>query len=315
MQAPDNNRTPRSFPPHVNQNNTTPAAPQHQPPPQSPPTSIALLILYAFGLLNLVAPRASSRPIANTNTNTPATQQPLPRTQYSANTFTARPNNTAGGGALATAASPGQERQPIRRPPPPQIGGGTMNLSTGRGAHGTGEEKCFTDEEILSVHTPFTEMTERGVHVAIYEENGRHFHTIQQQASRGCSAGAAAMLILDLGRHLSDYNALWGRSLSDHRAVRGDIATAGLTPLVHEFEPNLTREERAEILENLLRSYGPAVVAISDNEVGGHFIVVDSIDANQAIVRDPYHGWRITVTREALTGRLSGNPVIQAQRP
>jgi hypothetical protein len=61
---------------------------------------------------------------------------------------------------------------------------------------------------------------------------------------------------------------------------------------------------------------GPAQVDVFDREVGGHSIVVDSVKMHrdEAQLRDPMHGWAVTVPLAALNGRMQfPTTIVQAK--
>jgi hypothetical protein len=57
-------------------------------------------------------------------------------------------------------------------------------------------------------------------------------------------------------------------------------------------------------LKNEISLYGPCILSIQglkEGRIGGHFIIVDEIsdDFNKVRIRDPFHGWEITITKDA----------------
>ena len=54
-------------------------------------------------------------------------------------------------------------------------------------------------------------------------------------------------------------------------------------------------------LKRAIQAQGSGIVFV-DSGCGGHAIIVDSIteSLSTAVIRDPFHGWQITVTGEAL---------------
>lgn len=125
---------------------------------------------------------------------------------------------------------------------------------------------------------------------------------IQQQAVRGCTAAVAAMLIVDHGKSC-DINELRRRNLGNTEDICRDIENAGL-------QAKVTYVSVKDDLNNIVQQGNSAIVTI-DGEIGGHVIIVDEIKANKARVRDPYHGWEITITKTALLKRFTGGDVIQ----
>lgn len=64
-------------------------------------------------------------------------------------------------------------------------------------------------------------------------------------------------------------------------------------------------------LRDLLKVSG-SCICWSGGDIGGHVIVVDEVsdDLSQIRLRDPYHGWEITVTAEAFKRVSAGTRVI-----
>ena len=167
---------------------------------------------------------------------------------------------------------------------------------------------CFTDEEIVTVDK-LSEETEIGKATFfvpgsnfVRQEGGIHAYktsygtsVIQQQGLRGCPAGAASMLIQDHGKKVSITD-LIRSNLGDDNTVIGMITNADL---IHHYTPKLSLKE----LPQLLSAHGPAIVGIWDPILFGHYIIVDAIVDGKAWIRDPFHGWAITVTLEALKKR------------
>ena len=194
-------------------------------------------------------------------------------------------------------------KQFFKRKYPPVAAVDTVIMKNGNfeSVHGNG--KMFSNEEIIKVHTIVSEekIWEDVFFINAWKtENGKY--VIQQQATRGCTAATAAMLIKDHGKE-PDIWKLRGRNLGNDKDQMRDIEAVGLRPI-------LTVCKDLDQLKELLRKHGSAIVSIS-GELGGHVIIVDEIGEKEARIRDPYNGWEITVTLEALKKRFSGGSVIQ----
>jgi hypothetical protein len=59
-----------------------------------------------------------------------------------------------------------------------------------------------------------------------------------------------------------------------------------------------TTEELFSKVTSALSANGAAIINV-DSGLGGHVVVLDSIDEEGATLRDPYHGWSIKVKIEA----------------
>lgn len=183
------------------------------------------------------------------------------------------------------------EKNEQRRKIPPVSMMDTIVLKKGEGiqsVHPTGT--LFSDDAIVE-KLPIENKKQIGNKVyAYYTKHNKAI--IQQQATRGCTAAVAAMLIMDHGKN-SNLDELCHRNLGNDENQIRDIENAGLTPLVN----NATDLKGLKIL---LQKHGPAIAKLSGS-LGGHVIVVDEVseDLSKVRLRDPYHGWEITVTSEA----------------
>lgn len=178
-----------------------------------------------------------------------------------------------------------------------------------KSVHGDGTEKLFTDQEILKLH-PSIRRVDIGnnIQVDIVENNKV---VIQQQATRGCTAAAAAMLIHDAGKNV-DLSSLQQTNLGNTKSIVSSIEKADLTPVVTELNTTNNSKELLKQLQQLLRKNGSAIVSTS-HDIGSHVVVVDHIsdNLNEVRLRDPYHGWDITVTKEAFMRGFHGGDIIQ----
>ena len=65
----------------------------------------------------------------------------------------------------------------------------------------------------------------------------------------------------------------------------------------------------------MITSYGSGILSVG-GEIGGHVVVLDSFSmaTNTAIIRDPFHGWSITISADSLLRRTSsGQDFIQVK--
>lgn len=166
--------------------------------------------------------------------------------------------------------------------------------------------KFIQDKEILEVHPIIKLENKDGVRYGV-DNRGRA--VVHQPGARSCTAAVTAMLILDMGAKAS-CRALDSRNLGQLETKLMDIREAGLKPVT-------TQVADVEGLDAQIRKLGPAIVSVG-GEVGGHVMVVDSVDLvnKTARIREPFHGWSITITLDALKKRihLGNEPIIQATR-
>ncbi len=119
---------------------------------------------------------------------------------------------------------------------------------------------------------------------------------IQQQAVRGCGAACAAMLIEDHGK-TSNAKSIKETNLATDKKLLGWLQQAGLKGRTAKV--NATIKD----IESFINQYGS--IAVTVYGIGLHEIIIDSIQANRATIRDPFHGWRITIGADELLKQLS----------
>lgn len=169
-----------------------------------------------------------------------------------------------------------------------------------KSTHGTGE--LFCDSEIIE---KLDIVKRQPIGPNVYAEYTKHGKAIiHQQATRACTATTAAMLIMDHGKNPNLHH-LQMRNLGDDDNQVRDINNAGLACVINYAD---TLSE----LRQLLIKNDSAIVSVHD-KLGRHVIVVDEIssDHSQVRLRDPYHGWEITVKSEAFLKEWNGGKAIQ----
>ncbi|MGB7127815.1 MAG: papain-like cysteine protease family protein [Candidatus Rhabdochlamydia sp.] len=226
------------------------------------------------------------------------------------------------GGALITAALTSEKvNLPPRKYPPISLLDTVKIIIDDQGkqviesTHG----RCniFEDKEIIAHHPVIREELleecknlntdeEEKVYIEFTQNNKA---IIQQQATRGCTAATAAMLIKDRGGK-PDFTRLQFCNLGNDEDIQRDIQNAGFKPIVTPLVSNSLDKLRAQLLE-----YGSAIVSIWDPQAGGHSMIVDEVSKNlsQVRLRDPYHGWEITVSAGAFQSRWKEQTIIQIE--
>lgn len=67
-------------------------------------------------------------------------------------------------------------------------------------------------------------------------------------------------------------------------------------------------------LEMKLKTKGPIIVQVDDDNIGFHVIIVDSVDVagNEKVVRirDPYHAWELSVKANSIIDRIYSRSFI-----
>lgn len=174
-------------------------------------------------------------------------------------------------------------------------------------------EQCFYKDEIIQVHQgyPTQKITGRLLHGhtgTIDANRSEHDKwVVQQVGARGCTAAASAMLILDNGGQVNVFR-FKHTDLGTNESMCTAIEGAGL-------KPRRTDLKSFDDLKPLIDQFGSAIVSVDDPDIEGHVIVVDEIKGNHARVRDPFHGWEITVKLKALKKRMWGlGEIIQIQK-
>jgi hypothetical protein len=207
---------------------------------------------------------------------------------------------------LAHSGTPVDEALQERRTPP--LGRADtiiMDPITGdfKSEHGSGE--FFKDAEIIEkllVRRVYTRIPRLFI---TFTSNNKAI--IQQQAVRGCTAAATAMLIKDNGKE-PNWSEVQRRNLANKEIQLADIRAAALKPIVVQLKGDLL-----PALRDAITKKGSAIVSVN-GEIGAHVIVVDEVSEKGVRLRDPYHGWEITVTHEAFLKRWSDKEIIQVEK-
>lgn len=172
------------------------------------------------------------------------------------------------------------------------------------------------DEEILEIHLhPDDFLYELPKH-AFYESitvpygrlsDGRA--VLQQVGATGCGAACTAMMLLDHGRHPDICRVVHCDKTHDDSVLVSELEEAGLNVHLSKIFYPWTEQDGTE-LESLLTRSGPGILGVIglQGEIGGHFIILDSlsIEQNTATIREPFHGWNITITAESILKRACG---------
>lgn len=140
----------------------------------------------------------------------------------------------------------------------------------------------------------------------VFAEKTDYGWVIQQQGQRGCTAATTAMLIMDNGKAPS-LQALGHRNLGNSETMARDLNRAGLNPM-------MSNVDKFEELSALIKKSGPAIIGVHGKEIGGHVVILDRLTKTSAIIRDPYHGWCIRMSKDALKEICSLQDIIQVKR-
>jgi len=174
-------------------------------------------------------------------------------------------------------------------------------IAPGKSKHGT---TTFFADDVIVENLPILRQTRiDGKLYAFYTQHEKAI--IQQQAVRGCTAAVTAMMIMDNGGQVNQNTLL--RNLGMEEDLLADLRNAGLHPIVSALGSYFE-------LKALIIKHGSAIVHGSpDGPLGGHVFIVDDVSQGFTAVRirDPYHGWEITVTSKAFSEAWHGGKVIQ----
>jgi hypothetical protein len=155
----------------------------------------------------------------------------------------------------------------------------------------------FKNHEIQEIHQgdvflPETINGRRALFEVRRNELGKH--VLQQQSTRGCTAGAVAMMLLDHQRKI-DPEEMANSNLGMDNEMISQLETAGLHPI--HSKPSASVNPFIW-LQNEVKTKGSAIVTVDSDRMGAHVIIVDLVSDEGVRLRDPYHGWDITVTHE-----------------
>ncbi len=103
-------------------------------------------------------------------------------------------------------------------------------------------------------------------------------------------------LDLDVKPNLS--GVLYG-DLSNHQRRRDLLKELDLEVTQPTFSAS---KDYLDQLKDAINQFGPAIIAIN-SEIAGHCIIVDKVKETSVEIRDPYHGWKIEITKEAFMKR------------
>ena len=135
------------------------------------------------------------------------------------------------------------------------------------------------------------------------QDPNKVLHVIPQFQWHGSGYAVSEMLKLDRGIP-ADLASLVFKGIDDSMSMETRLREA-LIPARSEWPHDV---EPLNHLRKMISQHGSTVVQLN-GELGQHFVIVDHIDdlAGIAQIRDPYHGWAIGVTTEALQKRLDLN--------
>jgi hypothetical protein len=118
-------------------------------------------------------------------------------------------------------------------------------------------------------------------------------HVVWQQAIRSCFPTAVSMIALDCGKRFLADELFY--AVTNNEVALEYIRKAGFEPIIHPLKGNIVEKVRA--LEEIIARTGPGLLSLIHPDLQSHVVVVDAISVEKwrATLRDPYHGYMITV--------------------
>jgi len=178
---------------------------------------------------------------------------------------------------------------------------------------------CFQDNEIVKIHQVTRDDKLSSEKLEVFrDDNGKVL--FQQQARNGCVIASTYMLIADHGGKI-DYGELYHARLTNYKksvkAIKKELnSTAKVFDLNIDKKLSLkTKQNNSNVLKFLkakIAEGGSILLGINYPGMGSHQVILDEVyeDLNVRI-RDPYHGWSITVKGDAFYNALSPTEMIQ----
>lgn len=141
-------------------------------------------------------------------------------------------------------------------------------------------------------------------------ESGKH--VILQQALKSCVPTCVAMLILDHGE-TPNYELCRTTNLANSDQAVVWLKKAKLESRISKIPEDNTKE----FLSECLKAHGPGILGIHHPSISAHVVVLDeiSLETNEAVIRDPFHGWMISVKLDALIPWVKNEDFIQITTP
>jgi hypothetical protein len=168
------------------------------------------------------------------------------------------------------------------------------------------------DDEILSIERVVKKsLIPSTAHYIDHLASGRC--VIQQGATRACSAAVSAMLIYDRTQkiELIDVKEFFDRNLGNKSDIASDLKKAKLRSFCFPASSDLS------YLKTRITENGSLILEVSDEQSGGHYIILDEIDETLefAKIRDPYHGWGAQIKCDSLIKRVDHQSYLIGVKP
>lgn len=113
------------------------------------------------------------------------------------------------------------------------------------------------------------------------------------------------MLLLDQNFKFDDEFKRMSKN-EDQREIRMWLLNFKLK-LTYTSLKNKKKDEILTILKTSINRYGPAILSVNSQSIGSHYIIIDNIIDLTAHIRDPYHGWAISIHILTLLSWIDNN--------
>jgi len=125
----------------------------------------------------------------------------------------------------------------------------------------------------------------------------------QQMDWQSSAETCMAMILLDQGKHpnvdamIRNGSQSWNRD--DLKSIGKGIKFRSV-PLA-----DLPDVQMGKLIEDQIKKHGSGILVLL-SEIGQHYVIVDSFNTKNGLarIRDPFHGWSITVTTKAILKRF-----------
>lgn len=126
-------------------------------------------------------------------------------------------------------------------------------------------------------------------------------HVILQPAVKACVPACIAMLLLDRGKK-PNYQEMQETNLANTQRAIEWVNEAKLECQITE----IPQDNAIDLLSKRLAEKGPGKLSIEHPTIGSHAIILDEIsrEKGEALIRDPFHGWMLTIKLDALSSWL-----------
>lgn len=165
----------------------------------------------------------------------------------------------------------------------------------------------FINDEDIDDKLPYIKETDEGVRFTIFNKA-----IIQQSSSLTSFSACIQMLLIDKSlfspHHFPKEHDLKIKECFSLISKQGIKSSYLEIPKEIQKQPALFMKT----LQDHISLKGPIIIGVGKIELGKHFIIIDHISECLKFlrIRDPYHGWEITVKRQTLTKKLR-NKIIQ----